>query len=327
MGFYCSTQVVNKNNKVICTINTEKYGIGYGIFCFRKEDYTIDISKRIYVAKTPVPTALKRIKKIYHEVIEKRDQKIKEGMKYDAWTQRAINYAIDFMEEVLSVLKSVAERYKIAYVYVDFSEGTGLYEKTEDIDPEINYKNNMQFLKNLLNGCYLGKYPDEALEKKAVNFVSEFTKGLLKFDGILDIVSNFGSAYDPAFFKLGDKCMIQFKIDVKFSNEPIENSYDIVSKVILPIRPFFLENGCDYEIDYSADYVKKEGKIRLSVFKLIEETDDLKFGDIIIVDYGKGEKYKGVVYGDKIGYEDGKEDYLRTIKEQESSGICKIIKL
>jgi len=51
-----------------------------------------------------------------------------------------------------------------------------------------------------------------------------------------------------------------------------------------------------------------------------------KFGDIIIVDYGK-EKYKGVVYGDKIGYEDGKEDYLRTIKEQESSGICKIIKL
>lgn len=53
---------------------------------------------------------------------------------------------------------------------------------------------------------------------------------------------------------------------------------------------------------------------------------DLKFGDIIIVDYGE-EKYKGVVYGDKIGYEDGKEDYLRTIKEQESSGICKIIKL
>ena len=54
---------------------------------------------------------------------------------------------------------------------------------------------------------------------------------------------------------------------------------------------------------------------------------DLKFGDIIIVDYDKGEKYKGVVYGDKIGYEDGKADYLKTIKEQESSGICKIIKL
>jgi len=53
----------------------------------------------------------------------------------------------------------------------------------------------------------------------------------------------------------------------------------------------------------------------------------LKFGDVIIVDYGKGKKYKGVVYGDKIGYEDGKENYLRTIKEQESSGICKIIKL
>lgn len=105
MGFYCSTQVVNKNNKVICTINTEKYGIGYGVFWFRKEDYAIDVPKHIYVAKTSVPTALERIEKIYHEVIEKRDQKIKEGMKYNAWTQRAINYAIDFMEEVLSVLK------------------------------------------------------------------------------------------------------------------------------------------------------------------------------------------------------------------------------
>lgn len=55
-------------------------------------------------------------------------------------------------------------------------------------------------------------------------------------------------------------------------------------------------------------------------------SDDLRFGDIVIVDYG-GEKYKGVVYGDKIGYEDGKEDYLKTIKEQESSGICNIYKI
>jgi len=326
MGFYCSTQVVNKNNKVICTINTEKYGIGYGIFCFRKEDYTIDIPKRIYVAKTPVPTALERMEKIYHEVIEKRDQKIKEGMKYNAWTQRAINYAIDFMEEVISILKSVAERYKIAFVYADFSEGAGLYEKTEDIDPELNYKNSKEFLEVVLNGCYLGRYPDESLEKKAVNFISEFTKELLKFDGILSI-SNYGSSFDPVFFRLGNKCMIKFQMDVKFSNEPIEDSYNIVQKVILPIRPFFIEKGCDYEIDYNAEYVKKEGKVRLTVYKLIDVTDELKFGDVIIVDYGNGEKYKGVVYGDKIGYEDGKEDYLRTIKEQESNGICKITKL
>lgn len=48
------------------------------------------------------------------------------------------------------------------------------------------------------------------------------------------------------------------------------------------------------------------------------------FGDIIKIDYGNDETYKAVVFKDKIGYEDGEEDLLETILEQESSGICSI---
>lgn len=51
------------------------------------------------------------------------------------------------------------------------------------------------------------------------------------------------------------------------------------------------------------------------------------FGDIIEVNYSNEEKYKAVVFKNKIGYEDGKQDLLDTILEQESSDICTIILL
>lgn len=51
------------------------------------------------------------------------------------------------------------------------------------------------------------------------------------------------------------------------------------------------------------------------------------FGDIIEIKYSENEIYKAVIFKDKIGYEDGKQDLLNDILSQESSGICKITKL
>lgn len=265
MGFYCSTQIVNDKNNVLHTINTKKYGIGYGMLCFGPEDFTVDVPGHVYVAKTPVKKAAERISHYYREFVSTMNQKILDGMEYDEWSQRAIKKAIDFLEKLQSVFKD----YPNDYVYADLSEGTYLYEKTEDIQPYEDVENQIQFVRNILNGCYLGRYPDEELEKKAEAFIKQFKEGLLKFDSILGI-ENFGSIYEPCFFVLGNQKMMKFKIDIKVSTESIEEDYQIFDKALLPLRPYFIQNSCDYEQDFSAGYVRKEGKMRLIIYKLLE---------------------------------------------------------
>lgn len=72
----------------------------------------------------------------------------------------------------------------------------------------------------------------------------------------------------------------------------------------------------DYIIYFDSEF-KKE---RTNVVKY-------NFGDIIQIDYGNNEVYKAVVFKNKIGYEDGKQDLLETILEQEASEICEIEKI
>ena len=57
---------------------------------------------------------------------------------------------------------------------------------------------------------------------------------------------------------------------------------------------------------------------------------DLPFGTKIKVVYheskyhSKDETYNAVVFGEKIGYEDGVVDHLRTIAEQAYNNYCKV---
>lgn len=61
-----------------------------------------------------------------------------------------------------------------------------------------------------------------------------------------------------------------------------------------------------------------------------EEILNLTFGTKIKIVYhnskhhDKNETYKAVVYGDKIGYEDGMSDRLRIIAEQAFENECKV---
>lgn len=61
-----------------------------------------------------------------------------------------------------------------------------------------------------------------------------------------------------------------------------------------------------------------------------EEILNLTFGNQIKIVYhnskyhDKNETYKAVVYGDKIGYEDGLVDCLRIIAEQAFENECKV---
>lgn len=61
-----------------------------------------------------------------------------------------------------------------------------------------------------------------------------------------------------------------------------------------------------------------------------EEVLNLTFGTKIKIVYhnskyhDKNETYKAVVYGDKIGYEDGIVDHLRIIAEQAYNNQCKV---
>lgn len=114
------------------------------------------------------------------------------------------------------------------------------------------------------------RYPDEELEKKAEAFIKQFKEGLLKFNSILGI-ENFGSIYEPCFFIFSNPKMMKFKMDIKVSTESIEEDYQIFDKALLSLRPYFIQNNCDYEQDFSAGYVKKEGKMRLIIYKLLEE--------------------------------------------------------
>jgi len=266
MGFYCSTQIVDDKNNTIRIVNTEKHGISYGNLCFREDDFTIDVPNHIYIAKTPVKKAAERINKIYYEIIKERNQKILNGMEYDEWSQKALDKVINFMETLMSVF----EIYKTGYVYADLSEATYIYKKTEDIKPQEDFENQIKFLKNILNGCYLGRYPNDILRQNAKAFIEKFKNGLLKCDGILDIY-NFGTPYDIQFFVLGNKKMMKFQMDIKMSNESIEKNYDIFDNVMLPIHPYFIQNGCDYEQNYSAGYLEEDGQVRIIVYKLIED--------------------------------------------------------
>lgn len=60
------------------------------------------------------------------------------------------------------------------------------------------------------------------------------------------------------------------------------------------------------------------------------EVLDLTFGTKIKIIYhnskyhNKNEEYKAVVFGDKIGYEDGVIDHLRIIAEQVYDNVCKV---
>lgn len=114
------------------------------------------------------------------------------------------------------------------------------------------------------------RYPDEELEKKAEAFIKQFKEGLLKFNSILGI-ENFGSIYEPCFFIFSNPKMMKFKMDIKVSTESIEEDYQIFDKALLSLRPYFIQNNCDYEQDFSAGYVRKEGKMRLIIYKLLEE--------------------------------------------------------
>lgn len=61
-----------------------------------------------------------------------------------------------------------------------------------------------------------------------------------------------------------------------------------------------------------------------------EEILNLTFGNQIKIIYHnskyhhKNETYKAVVYGNKIGYENGFVDYLKIIAEQAFEGECKV---
>jgi len=52
--------------------------------------------------------------------------------------------------------------------------------------------------------------------------------------------------------------------------------------------------------------------------------NNYNFGDMLLIDYGKGETYRAMVFGNSIGYEDGEQDKLSTVLEQASNGICKV---
>lgn len=262
MGFYCSTRIVDKDDRILTTINTEKYGIGYGRLCFSHEDFTSDIPNRILFAKAPVKKAEKQVQSYYEEIVNKKNQKILAGMKYDNWSERALQKAIDFMEKLLNTFK----KYESAYVYADLSESSYGYNSNDEVPTSDDSP--LAFLHHVLDGCYIGRYPDEQLWKDAIDFIQSFKEGLLQFDTILSI-DNFGTSYDPIFFKVGNQRLMKFGMDLKISNESIEKNYGIFDSVMIPIRPYFLENGCDYERDYGANWILKDGKVRIIIYKLM----------------------------------------------------------
>ncbi len=263
MGFYCSTEIVDKNNKCLFRINTEKYGIGYGALCFNKEDYTVDISNHVYFLKTPVKKAKERVEKYYKEITAKKNKKILDGIEYDEWSEDAIQKAIDFMMRLLQVF----DEYPTDYVYADLSEASYLYEADDEI-PVSDGKDMLIFVHRVLDGCYIGRFPSEDLWEKAKSFIKQFKEGLLDFDGILGI-ENFGSSYDPTFFKLKNQTLMKFQMDIKLAEDSIQDDFNIFDAVMTPIRAYFLCHGCDYERNFVENWVTKYGKIRIIVYKIM----------------------------------------------------------
>lgn len=72
--------------------------------------------------------------------------------------------------------------------------------------------------------------------------------------------------------------------------------------------------NCSYE-KYHGDVGRKLNLISLY---------DLGFGSFIRVVWGRGEEYKGVIYGDNIGYEDGKTEKISVIAEHMDRGLCTV---
>lgn len=262
MGFYCSTTIVDKNKKHLFTINTEKYGIGYGKICFEKEDYTLNVPNHVLFAMTPVKKAQERVQKYYDEITAKRDQKIQEGMEYDEWSNRAVQKFLDFAEKLLKVFQS----YKSEYVYADFKEASYLYKANHEFP--VSCTSELRFIHHVLDGCYLGMHPSDVTREKTEAFIESLKEKLLQVDGILGI-ENFGSSYDPQFFRVGNQTLVKFQMDIQFSHESIEKDYFVADSVLIPIRPHLLEVGCDFEKNYSADYINKEGKERIIFYKTI----------------------------------------------------------
>lgn len=263
MGFYVSTDLVDQHGNLICRINTEKYSIGLGYLCFEKEDCVLDIPNHVFYYKTPVQKAQKRVQKYYREILNIKNKKILEGVKYDTWSEETIQKAIEFMEKLFSYFN----QYESEYVFADFQEASYLYESNEEV-AVCDGESSMRFLRMVLDGCFIGRHPDEQLWKEAMEFIQSFKEKLLQFNGILSI-ENFGTSYEPSFFKLGNQRLMKFQMDIQLSENSIEENYEIFDVVMNPIRPFFLEHGCDFERNFKEDWVTKEGKVRIIVYKLI----------------------------------------------------------
>lgn len=73
-----------------------------------------------------------------------------------------------------------------------------------------------------------------------------------------------------------------------------------------------------FKLEYEK-YTRPVGKLLTN-----EEIQKLSFGNKVKVVWSDTEQYTGVVYGDKIGYEDGKHDSIKIIAEAEYSGLCKV---
>ena len=51
---------------------------------------------------------------------------------------------------------------------------------------------------------------------------------------------------------------------------------------------------------------------------------NLKFGDKIRVVWKDGDVHDGVIFGDKIGYSDGKYDSIETVRKCQDLELCKV---
>ena len=56
----------------------------------------------------------------------------------------------------------------------------------------------------------------------------------------------------------------------------------------------------------------------------IDDLSALRFGDKIKVVWNTDESYVGLVFGDKIGYEDGNADTIEVIAEHRNRGLCEV---
>lgn len=263
MGFYCSVSIKTKDN--CFTLYTQKGGIGLYVLAFNDIDYTVDIKNHLYNAKTDINNASKRIQKVYSDFIDRLERNKAIGLQYDEWSQKAIKKELDFFENTMDKFKSLKSD---DIIYANMNDASDVYDNNNEVDVNIDKKHCIEYIKNIVDGCYIGKYPSNKEYETARNFIKKFKDEIKNCNAVLDI-QNVGTTYDPTFFTVGDKRLIKFCFDLKLSNCSIKNNYNIVDEVMIPLRKTFLSYGCDYERDYNAAYVMDTGRIRINIYKNI----------------------------------------------------------